>query len=204
MKGFKHRSARLLAILLCFAARGVPAAETQQYDIELLVFQHLVNSDGGEVWHDAQTDWFDDDESGSLDTAVASVNWLGAGDYRLAPQLASLRSSSQYRPLAHLAWRQTVLDRQSAQAVRLPVTGSNVTVYVDGLVTVAVERYLHLTLNLALHTATTLPSDAALLEQTEAPIKLREQRRMRSSEIHYFDNPRFGVLAVITPYRPTP
>ena len=30
-------------------------------------------------------------------------------------------------------------------------------------------------------------------------IRLKESRRMRSSELHYFDNPLFGVLALITP-----
>jgi len=32
-------------------------------------------------------------------------------------------------------------------------------------------------------------------------IRLKQQRRMRSKEIHYFDHPRFGVVALITPYK---
>ena len=32
-----------------------------------------------------------------------------------------------------------------------------------------------------------------------ADIELKENRRMRSREIHYFDNPKFGVLVYITP-----
>ncbi|MGB5299133.1 MAG: CsiV family protein, partial [Thiogranum sp.] len=35
-------------------------------------------------------------------------------------------------------------------------------------------------------------------------IRLRQQRRMRSKELHYFDHPRFGVIALITPYQPEP
>jgi hypothetical protein len=30
--------------------------------------------------------------------------------------------------------------------------------------------------------------------------RLDETRRMRSGELHYFDNPRFGVIARVTPY----
>ena len=33
-------------------------------------------------------------------------------------------------------------------------------------------------------------------------IRLKERRRMRSKELHYFDHPRFGVIALITPYTP--
>jgi hypothetical protein len=32
--------------------------------------------------------------------------------------------------------------------------------------------------------------------------RLTESRRMRSREIHYFDHPYFGVIALITPYEP--
>lgn len=37
-----------------------------------------------------------------------------------------------------------------------------------------------------------------------APIyfRLTESRRMRSGEIHYFDHPYFGVIALVTPYKP--
>jgi hypothetical protein len=34
------------------------------------------------------------------------------------------------------------------------------------------------------------------------PYTLKERRRMRSREIHYFDNPRFGVITLITPHEP--
>jgi hypothetical protein len=33
---------------------------------------------------------------------------------------------------------------------------------------------------------------------------LREQRRMKSGEKHYFDHPYFGVVALVTPRGPAP
>jgi hypothetical protein len=36
------------------------------------------------------------------------------------------------------------------------------------------------------------------------PYVLKQRRRMRSREIHYFDNPRFGLITLITPYEPEP
>jgi hypothetical protein len=32
--------------------------------------------------------------------------------------------------------------------------------------------------------------------------RLAEKRRITSSELHYFDHPRFGMLAMVTPYEP--
>jgi hypothetical protein len=71
--------------------------------------------------------------------------------------------------------------------------------YVDGLVRVSVERYLHLDLNLRLHLRATT-TEATSLEYGVPEIRLRQRRRMRSKELHYFDHPRFGVIALITPY----
>jgi hypothetical protein len=31
--------------------------------------------------------------------------------------------------------------------------------------------------------------------------RLSERRRIRSGELHYFDHPRFGVIARVTPYQ---
>jgi hypothetical protein len=33
-------------------------------------------------------------------------------------------------------------------------------------------------------------------------MELREQRRMRSGELHYLDHPKFGVLARVDPIQP--
>jgi hypothetical protein len=55
-------------------------------------------------------------------------------------------------------------------------------------VALARGRYLHLTLDLALQPAGS--SERYILRQT---------RRMRSTERHYIDHPKFGVIAVITP-----
>lgn len=46
--------------------------------------------------------------------------------------------------------------------------------------------------------------DALLHEEPRAPtlFRLQESRRVRSSEIHYFDHPRFGMIASVRPYTP--
>jgi len=136
----------------------------------------------------------------NLATAPLSVTWLSEENLNLTAERNALGRSSRYRPLAYLAWRQAVYDRSRAQPMTLPAPGNTRNSYVDGTVKVAVERYLHLYLDLQLH----LPAGTVQVETGQASelpeIRLTEKRRMRSQEMHYFDNPRFGVIALITPH----
>jgi hypothetical protein len=212
--------ARLLTMLVLIASALVaPAviAETdenpRQFDIELLIFRNLVENDAGEVWPVDYSDWLEEPvDSEQPDTLTQmAVTWLPKSQFRLSAQRNALARSAPYRPLAHLAWRQLVPDgRQRAKPVALPNAGNNPDkAYVGGLVRVAVERYLHLDLDLRLHlpasaAPATLPESESESEYGVPEIRLRQQRRMRSKELHYFDHPRFGVIALITPYEPEP
>ncbi len=99
---------------------------------------------------------------------------------------------------------------------------------IDGLIIPSLNRYLHLDLQLAyrkLLPIETTVHDAMNHIQNEflqrSPDKsevsdnanniethrnqaffLKTARRMRSKQLHYFDHPLFGVLALITPYKP--
>ena len=59
-----------------------------------------------------------------------------------------------------------------------------------GQIALSRGRYLHLTLDLAY----TAPDGQRYV--------LRQSRRMRSTERHYIDHPKFGVIALITPSAP--
>jgi hypothetical protein len=185
----------------------------RQYDIELLIFQNLVENDGGEVWPVDYSGWYEEETPGG-DTAALpaplTVTWLPESTYHLKAERATLNRSSRYRTLAYLAWRQPVTDRISARALELPARPRSDSAWVDGTVRVAVERYLHLYLDLKLHLpAPAMPAVTGATAMSESEdgyrmpeIRLTEQRRMRSKELHYFDNPRFGAIALITPYAP--
>ena len=196
----------VLALTLLMPLSLVLAAEERprQYDIELLIFQNLVAADNGEVWPADYSEWFEEsvDENAVPIANTEQRQWLEGSSLRLSAERNAFGQSSRYRPLAHFGWRQAVLDREQAQAFEIPVENSTGS-YVDGTVRVAVERYLHLYLDFQLHPATpgmTTPTDGLYYELPE--IRLTESRRMRSKEVHYFDNPRFGVIALITPYEP--
>ena len=196
----------VLALTLLMPLSLVLAAEeqTRQYDIELLIFENLVAADNGEVWPADYSEWFEEsvDETALPVASSEQRQWLTGSSLRLGAERNAFGQSSRYRPLAHFGWRQAVLDREQAQAFEIPVENSTGS-YVDGTVRVAVERYLHLYLDFQLHPAIpdiSTPADGLYYELPE--IRLTESRRMRSKEVHYFDNPRFGVIALITPYEP--
>jgi hypothetical protein len=205
----KRTGAAILVLLAWLAPLAISEsrAEAQLYDIELVVFRNLVENDGGEVWPLEAPAWGETGVQEPDDVSEPEVTWLSE-PYRLAAHYEALRRSAQYRPLAHFAWRQPVVNRDQAVAVQLPATGARASgAYVDGSAQVAVERYLHLYLDLRLHGS--VPAPTALYQpgvepepQAAPEFRLTEKRRMRSRELHYFDNPRFGVLALITPYTP--
>jgi hypothetical protein len=83
----------------------------------------------------------------------------------------------------------------------------------EGKITIALSRYLHTYVDLVLRRPR-LSADPVLNSAPEQAYlaahaadtrilnnhPLREHRRMRSKNLHYIDNPEFGVLVLITPY----
>jgi hypothetical protein len=207
-----HLRSLLLVIIAVVSAPAVTAEPddlSREYEIELLIFRNLVEADDGEVWPVDFSDWFEEESLDNMDNGEqpdppsrAAVTWLPKSQFRLTAQRNALARSAPYRPIAHFAWRQAVTDRQRARPVEVPSGNRNPErAYVDGLARVSVERYLHLDLNLRLHLPATT-TEAISLEYGVPEIRLRQKRRMRSNELHYFDHPRFGVIALITPYEP--
>lgn len=71
----------------------------------------------------------------------------------------------------------------------------------DGTVRLYSRRYLHLALDLRwtqLDDGGAASSGELLPESVLRSFRLNETRRMRRNQLHYFDHPRFGVLARVT------
>lgn len=78
--------------------------------------------------------------------------------------------------------------------------------HVLGAIKLIRSRFLHLDVDLFLNRHGQRGEAPVSGQQTEAEparapamFRLQEIRRMRSSEIHYFDHPRFGMIAVVRP-----
>lgn len=123
--------------------------------------------------------------------------------FRLAPTLnldniaSSLQRRQDYRVLFHDAWIQEGFEGDLARPVdaglleQMPSTSrsgrrarSSSGDALSGTVTFVRGRYLHLDLDLRLGDG--------------AGRQLKERRRMRLGEPHYFDAPRLGVIATVT------
>jgi len=213
-------SMRLFALaLLALAATlnsAAALAQERNYLIEVLVFENLSESNKtstGGVYHPQLKSaiGLNSDKAASLGFALLN------DAFALETAAEQIRNSRKYRLLKHFAWRQPGLDDNNARAIRINI-GNTIPIYlpedsspydsfipasmqpmptqtrkintttVSGTLKVRLGRFLHLDTNLVF-------TDA----EKQKSYRLSQSRKMRSSEFHYIDNPRFGLLVKILP-----
>ncbi len=192
----KHLPAMLAGcvLLLGMAGQAMPA---QLYDVEVIVFSNRTGADDGEQM-----------KRPPVDAARAvgvfpqdQFTELGQGFYTMDNIRSTLSAAPGYAVLFHRAWRQLAYDRENAVDYPVHSFADNGRDSVEGTITLIRERYLHLDMDLLLMTTGTggqvLYSDGP---GSVPAYRLSEKRRVRSGELHYFDHPRFGVIARVTPY----
>lgn len=162
------------------ALAGSLPAESPNYEVEILIFENLKPDTGGEAL--VATGHATVDASSVGMEGGRGIQPLPRGPYNLQAIYDAMRRSSQYRPLLHWAWRQPGWPQNRSVAIQLQGSG------LGGYLTLIRSRYLHLS-------ADVIFNDPL----SGTPLRLREIRRMRSGELHYFDHPRYGILARITP-----
>jgi hypothetical protein len=135
----------------------------------------------------------------------------------LTDNAASIASSRRYRLLRHLAWRQPGLAESEAIPVRISL-GDTLSLYlpeniaeydefIPASIEASAERTRELntsTLNgsIKVHLGRFLHMETLLVytdAETQQSFRLSQSRKMRSRELHYIDNPRFGLLTRILP-----
>jgi len=188
---------RAFAGLLLLLAVSLPAlAAPAIYDVEVIIFSNSTSGDHGERWG----------RPGGMTAAGGAFREgefteLARSLYRLDGVSNALRQSRGYAVLFHRAWRQVATGGESAAAypVHTMVTGNSPGV--EGSVRLVLERYLHLDADLQLVAGRAAGASAYSDAPGSVPVyELREQRRIRSGELHYFDHPHFGMIALVTPY----
>jgi len=165
-------AAALLGLVTLLGA--APSLAATQYDIEVVVFEYIVPSDGGEFW-----------PPNAVVPEPLDSRGYPAAQRRLGGAVARLRQSPEYRVLVHRAWRQPGISQSAAKPILLQSEdGYNLA----GTITVWRQRFLHAQLDVLLR-----PADG-----TDA-VRVRQRRKMRSKELHYLDHPKLGVLIYATP-----
>jgi len=114
-----------------------------------------------------------------------------------------LRQSPGYSVLYHSAWRQPAYDSRNAIGKRVDASVRSGGKQLSGQIKLVRERYLHLDVDLLLASATAMTESSYMEADSGAPVyELSEKRRIKKSgKVHYFDHPRFGMIAIVTPYR---
>jgi hypothetical protein len=184
-------------MLVLSAGPAAVLAAPKLYDVEMIIFSNNNDAGQGETWQRPDAD------AGRAQGYFPGKRFtkLSSSSYRLNPVRYSLKRGGDYTVLYHRAWRQ--LAYSPSQAVDYPVRSSSgdSRQRVEGSVRLVRERYLHLGLDLLLLDAAAQPAGLYPDAPGNTPVwRLREKRRIRSTELHYFDHPRFGVLALVTPY----
>ena len=185
------------------------ADEAPWFNVELVIFEHLdPQAIRAESWRQEEelpfiegthvlTPSSKSKKNASLPPyAELAFKLLPSKDRYLNKATKEMADSQLYKPLLHIAWRQPVLDKEQAKPVHIRSQGNTI----DGLITLSLARYLHLDADILYHHKTanfTSDNDQFAGIQT---FRLKESRRMRSKELHYFDHPMFGMIVKITPY----
>ena len=214
MKSFSFRRMSPCLLLIATMVGTIPV-HAKDYLIEMVIFETKAGrklSAGG--LHFPKIG-----ESIRLDSefaAIAGFRRIEEG-LSLSENASSMASSGRYRVLRHMAWRQPGLDEESAIAVSINL-GDPSTVYLpDNLqpyeqfipasLTPAVEwprEVLTFTINgtIKVRLGRFLHMETLLVftdPETGQGFRLTQNRKMRSRELHYIDNPRFGILTRILP-----
>ncbi len=187
----------LLSTLLMFLPltplQAAPAT-TNTYEIEVVVFENrLADLEGGETWSRTQP--------GSMvaekdETLVAGEKLLP--DSPLWEAAVALERTGRHHVLTHLRWQQSA----EAKSVSKPVKIAGETGELDGALRFYLSRYLIVDLNLILRVPPSGGFFGALgQEKEETVFRLSEPRRIKVSEINYFDHPKFGALVRVTQAR---
>ena len=169
-------------------ALAAPAEKESTYEIEVVVFENRLADLLG-------------DELLMRDTEQAKIRGLenaiipdkAEGSPTLSPAITSLlEQDGHYRVLTHLHWVQTVDAKSVAKPVRIASVNPE---ELEGSIRFYMSRHLHLDVNLLFRETLSVAGAGA---RTEV-YRLSEQRKLKSQETHYFDHPRFGVLARVMP-----
>lgn len=183
----------LLALLLSVAP---VLAQTPVYRVDLIVYLDRQGSASpGLPPVEPPSDGLSPDQGAAL--AAAGIRLLPDSDFGLESEWRRLSNARDYQPLVRMAWEQQ--RPPSRRGPRLAVRHgppfelqrpdgytTETRTPLGGSVSLTLSRYLHLDVDLKY-----LQGNG----QEVRAFRLREQRRMRRDELHYFDSERIGVLA---------
>ena len=184
--------AALVVLAPVAGAATQPATEQplRQYEIEVMVFQNIrADLEGGELWMSerANPDIVDVDKAVTTPAPPRE-------DSDLSKAKEVIEKDGNYRIMVHKHWVQDADAPGDAAMVRLNTEDGEL----DGTFKFFMSRFLHVDLNLLYKEPESKSMfQAGNPDNTNISYEIREQRRVRSNEMQYFDHPKFGVLVQV-------
>lgn len=202
---YRHAVPGLLLLVAGWLHPGNSQAETGEqpvlYDVEVVVFRNRSPQADGEQWPQRSVEADQSLDRGfSSEPVDAGIEELAREQRSLQAVADSMQRSGAYDVLLHTAWRQPGLDRTLAQPYTVPQGLERKGYRLEGSIRLVRERFLHLEIDLLLSKppAAFIPGQA--MDMPDPVYELRETRRVRRGELHYFDNPWLGVIAQVVAY----
>ncbi len=178
----KNRLSYLLFCLSFFLTTNSFSAPI--YKVEVLIFEHtestaFVDEKDKEKWRELKETILDQNSHNDflpVESGEGMIKELPSSSLNLVQIRNKLEDSENYRVLYHKSWSQPVLNEEQSTAAWVEVSG-----LVEGTINLMKKKYLHIKTDL-------------VFNSTEGSVKLMENRRLKSKELHYFDHPLFGLL----------
>lgn len=181
------------------SSRAAPTTDQRRYFVEIVIFRARVALGSPEDWQ-AETNMARTIAGGETPSGSAvgrMIDLLPSSRYHLTSVARMLRGSGTYTPIAHAAWEQTA----SAWGTHAGFTLGRLGIHVPGLSgQVFLERGQYLHLGMTLDYIEQHPP-AGLGAAPGTTFVLNETRRIRYYRRNYYDNPAFGVIALVLPDR---
>ena len=201
------RSRRCIAAGLLILWSAIVAADDRWYQIEVVGFRyaHAASADADAPaeqpdYGNAEPLAIPDPKAPPPATpAPVAFQQLARNEKSLEGVYKQLARGGAYKPLIHVAWRQTADQQRSvfltsepppAPGAPPPTTNGARFDGMEGKILVRLGDQPRVELDFAGY-------------QDGVPSRLKETRPVRLNELHYFDHPDLGVLVQITPYDPT-
>lgn len=197
------------------------------YQVEVIVFDRLYPNLDGEQWQKEEFVMRDNLVELQPASAEGFIPYkvLNKSRNRLGGVYRVMKLSSEYRPLYHVSWQQEATERRKSRYVHIQrLEGGGVTPVaktteeepefldeliapdriIDGSIRIRSGFYLHADIDLSYFKK--LPPENMVLRTSEESysgfdktvIKLKETRKIKLNEIHYFDHPMFGVILQVS------
>lgn len=210
-----HRRSRSLsrAIAAALLFASVTVANAAEYQVELLVFEHLDSRGVQREYWPPPADLPDISAAVSAESTNA-ITSLPAERLSVHRYWENLRRSQGFRPVLAAGWRQALDADGNAAPVRIhagpprpEAAQDGYTPHrVDGVIRLNQGRYMHVKADLIwIDSLAAGEQPRGLQPYRGAAVGLgeprhwqgfpmRQSRRIREGELHYLDHPRFGIL----------